>query len=274
MHPVCSTESVRIPSTPDVEKSSIDDLIAAILADGEKQYFVAHGQGKLCADLVSTLIGDNSAAKDLKVWTASTSKARDAAHLSEGAKGLALNKLSAVHAPLPRLVEECVRTFQENRSNDVEASPTERQLPKELAERVLESAQLDTMDASVCSDILELLASFDKRVAIVRQLLDQNRRLRDVAVSEETCQLRVDDLLSSVSRRCDFLTSEHERAVGVCGGFFDERTACCPSHALSAAVPVPAYFCWGTARDEWLVTFRTAGAAHASTQTSCRRFSP
>ncbi|KAK8768957.1 hypothetical protein V5799_018402 [Amblyomma americanum] len=226
-------ESAGVPSTSGVA-NSINDCIAAILADGGDE-FVAQGQGKLCAELVCTLIGDDSAAHDLKVWTATTPGAQNVAHSS---RDIELNKLSAVYAALPRLVEERVRGLLGD-NDDVEksrGSPSKTRLPKELAERVLLSARLDTADARDCSDILKLTASVNKRVAIVRQLLYQNRRLRDIEGSEETGKLRVDDVLNSVSRLRSILASGREK----CKSLIAEATAIaeqCGGAAAAAAQP-------------------------------------
>lgn len=200
-------ESAGVDSTTGVD-NDINRLIPAILADGSDE-FVAQGQGKLCAELVSILTGDDSAALDLKVWTATTSSAQYVSH----PKQLELNKLSVVFAALPRLIEERVRALLSGDDNVEKScvSPTTRQLPKELAERMLLSARLDTEDARGCSDILKLLASFDKRVATVRELLDQNDRLRDIEASEKKCQLRVDDVLNGVSRLRNILASRQEK---------------------------------------------------------------
>ncbi|KAK8769557.1 hypothetical protein V5799_013980 [Amblyomma americanum] len=120
------------------------------------------------------------------------------------------------------------------------------------------------MDASVCSDILELSASFDKRVAIVHQLLDQNRRLLDVAVSEETYQLRVDDILSSVSRLRDILASEHERcksiiAVATNAGHCDgAAAAAAPPEEARSVLPID----YGAALEERCRKLLTAARAN------------
>ncbi|KAH7945642.1 hypothetical protein HPB49_013482 [Dermacentor silvarum] len=161
--------STRAPSEDD---SDVQRLVAAVLEKGAE--FRACSQEKHCAKLVGLLTEDYSVVEAVKPWSASEPRSAERPTQLDQILG------NVACSALPRLIESSTREV---------------------------AAALDMEQARCASEILDLRAEFEKRAAVVRELLAQQERLRRVQASWEQHERLVGKVTRGVSDLRDHLAS-------------------------------------------------------------------
>ncbi|XP_049525749.1 uncharacterized protein LOC125946449 [Dermacentor silvarum] len=196
--------STRAPSEDD---SDVQRLVAAVLEKGAE--FRACSQEKHCAKLVGLLTEDYSVVEAVKPWSASEPRSAERPTQLDQILG------NVACSALPRLIESSTREWLSEVGDDEDHDETSQasaaaataSLPKDLAGYVRVAAALDMEQARCASEILDLRAEFEKRAAVVRELLAQQERLRRVQASWEQHERLVGKVTRGVSDLRDHLAS-------------------------------------------------------------------